>query len=440
MSQSAPSRKRSASAMSLSDNQDTRFGSQLPSDSINPLSHTPSVLRQLRLAGLAETDQPPSRTQPRFPHRAWQDSKARSRGGPITAAKFVDSNDVDEEEEDEEMRLGNGDNDNEKPRRRKRDGETKAKYASEKSPFRPLVRAIYGFLDQGRVTDAKRAFGMLVRSHVHGKPVDIRRNNYWALGAEILMRQGGSSISARDGAPGAGEMYPASNVPRVREYFQDLIQRYPYNFKYRAAVSAVDFWPALLSYEVFQVHKQQSAHLQRLHRDAEEWEDDSWQEPSSLGGGGGDIDIHDMIVDDSDYKATGWQPDPRDRRLRQARDQIRLRTLDALREIAGRMDDLLEDRPFSHSHELLRLRGMVSLYIGDLLIPALAEAEGQMAEARIRRDAERNNARSSFQKMAEHGGRPDAFVQEMMVPADHDEGPILPVFSSLPIREYRTAI
>ncbi|KAK1980948.1 hypothetical protein LZ30DRAFT_750393 [Colletotrichum cereale] len=437
MSQPASNRKRSASAMSMSDSQDTRYGSQLPSDSINPLSHTPSVLRQLRLAGLAETDQPPSRTQVRFPHRAWQDPDAPSRRGPIAAAKTLASSDVEEGDDQEE---GEGsDDDGGRRRRRKRDGQIRAKYASEKSPFRPLVRAIYGFLDKGDTPNAKRAFGVLVRSHVHGKPVDIRRNNYWALGAEILMREGGGPLtSAANDGPGEGETYPASNVPRVREYFQDLIQRYPYNFKYRGAVSAVDFWPALLSYEVFQVHTQHASYLRRLEREAEDWEDDSWQEPSSLGGGGGDGG--GMMMDDADFRTPVWQPDARDRRLRQARDQIRLRTLDALREIAGRMDDLLEDRPFSHNHELLRLRGMVSLYIGDLLIPAYTDAEGQRTEARIRRDAERNNARSRFQNMMEHGGRPDVFIQDMLAFIEHDEGPILPVFSSLPIREYRTAI
>ncbi|KAK1999001.1 hypothetical protein LX36DRAFT_12599 [Colletotrichum falcatum] len=427
MSQPASSRKRSASAMSMSDSQDARHGSQPPSDSINPLSHTPSVLRQLRLAGLTETDQPPSRTQPRFPHRAWQDQNAPSRRGSVAAANSQASSDV-EESNNQEAEEGSDDYD--ERRRRKRDGETKARYTSEKSAFRPLVRAIYGFLDKGDDSNAKRAFGILMRSHVHGKPVDIRRNNYWALGAEILMREGGGSLaSAANDAPEREETYPASNAPRVREYFQELIQRYPYNFKYRTAVSAVDFWPALLNYEVFQIHVQHGSHLRRLEREAEDWEDDSWQEPSLLGGGG-------MMMDDADFRA----PDARDRRLRQARDQIRLRTLDALREIAGRMDDLLEDRPFSHNHEVLRLRGMVSLYIGDLLIPAYEDAESQVTEARIRRDAERNNARSSFQKMVEHGGRPDVFIQDMLVSAEHDEGPILPVFSSLPIREYRTAI
>ncbi|KAK1962159.1 hypothetical protein LY78DRAFT_643576 [Colletotrichum sublineola] len=437
MSQPASSRKRSASAMSMSDSQDTRYGSQLPSSSINPLSHTPSVLRQLRFAGLTETDQPPSLTQPTFPHRAWQDPDAPSRRGFNAAAKALASSD---EEEFNGQEGGENSDDYDGRRRRKRDGEIKAKYASEKSPLRPLVRAIYGFLDKGDATNAKRAFGILVRSHVHGKPVDIRRNNYWALGAEILMREGGGPFTsaANDGPGGGEETYPASNVPRVREYFQDLIQRYPYNFKYGAAVSAVDFWPALLSYEVFQVHTQHRSYLLRLEHEAEDWEDDSWQEPSLLSGRGGGG--NSMTMDDAEFRTPVWQSDARDQRLRQARDQIRLRTLDALREIAGRMDDLLEDRPFSHSHELLRLRGMVSLYIGDLLIPAYKDAEGQIAEARIRRDVERNNARSSFQKMMEHGGHSDVFIQDILAFPEHDEGPILPVFSSLPIREYRMAI
>ncbi|OHE90995.1 hypothetical protein CORC01_13707 [Colletotrichum orchidophilum] len=436
MSQPVTNRKRSASAMSMADSQEYQYHSQLPSSSINPLSHTPSVLRQLHLAGLAETDQLPSRTQHRFPHRAWQDPDAPARLGTSGAAasltKALEPSEVEDEDNDENL---DDDDDAGKQRRKKKDGSLKAKYASEKSPFRPLVRAIYGFLDKGDVVNAKRAFGVLARSHVHGKPVDIRRNNYWALGAEILMRENGSAhATATD-----DEAYPVANVPRVREYFQDLIQRYPYNFKHRHAVSAVDFWPALLSYEIFQVHTQHAALLRRMHREAEDWEDESWQEPSSLGGGGGGGG--DSTMDGSDFRSEApvWQVNGRDTRLRQARDQIRLKTLDMLREVASRMNDLLEDRPFSHSHELWRVRGMVSLYIGDLLIPAYSHDEGQMVEARLRREAERNNARSSFQKMAEHGGQLDVLIQRLMAPVEEDDGPVLPVFSSLPIREYRTA-
>ncbi|OLN95608.1 hypothetical protein CCHL11_04849 [Colletotrichum chlorophyti] len=429
MSHPASSRKRSASVLSLSDSQGSSRP-QLSSDSINPLSHTPSVLRQLQLAGLAETDHLPSTSQPNFPHRAWRDTGApRRRGGSGAATPFkpLESDGLEEinDDDDEDHQPGDENADGRR-RRRKRDGEVRARYASEKSPFRPLVSAVYDFLDRGDVTNAKRAFGVLARSHVHGRPVDIRRNDYWALGAEILMREGAESNSTEGGVE--KEAYPAANIPRVREYFQDLIQRYPYNFKYRNAVSAIDFWPALLSYEVYQVHARHAASLRRLERESEDWEDDSWQEPSSLVGG------DSMITD-----ASGWQPDGRDRKLRQARDQLRLRTLDALREVAGRMDDLLEDRPYSHSREMLRLRGMVSLYIGDLLIPAHTHREGQMAEAQARREAERNNARFRFQKMVENGGRPDTFVQELLAPVDQEDGPLLPVFSSLPIREYRTA-
>ncbi|KAH0434309.1 hypothetical protein CcaCcLH18_05422 [Colletotrichum camelliae] len=416
MSQPQSNRKRSASAMSISD-------SQLPSDTINPLSHTPSILSQLRLAGLAETEQLPSRDQRKFPHRAWQDPDAPSKRGAAAAAVAEQLESDSDNDEEVEHDGGN------RRRPRKKD-DKRVKYSSEKSHFRPLVRAIYAFLDKGDTVNAKRAFGILVRSSVHGRPVDIRRNNYWALGAEILMREGGAA--ATDEGKEA-EAYPAGNIPRVREYFQDLIQQYPYNFKWRKAISAIDFWPALLSYEVYQVHTQHGASLRRLEKEAEDWEDDLWQE-NYLG------DSQDeMMMDEPEYKGgiSRWQTDSRGRRLRQARDQIRLHTLDGLREIAGRMEDLLEDRPYSTNPEILRLRGMVSLHIGDLLIPARAEDEGLMAEAKARREAERNNARSTFHRMVEHGGQADAFVQQMLAHGEEDDGTIMPIFSSLPIREHR---
>ncbi|KAF6821608.1 hypothetical protein CSOJ01_00111 [Colletotrichum sojae] len=422
MDQTRTSRKRSASAMSMSDSHGPNV-MHLPGVSINPLSHTPSVLHQLRIAGLDETDQPPSKTQHKFPHQSWQDPAATIRRRGVAALTKPLDSDSDEELEE------NLDGDSRR-RSRKKDGEKKPKYASERAPFRPLVRSIYEFLDNGDTSKAKRAFAILLRSHVHGKQVDIRRNNYWALGAEILMREGGGGSGADGRERGA---YPAENIPRVREYFQDLIQRYPYNFKFRRAVSAIDFWPAQLSYEVFQIHNQQASSLRRLEHEAEDWEDEPWQE-SSLGGGN-----DSLLMDDNQLMADApvWQTDSRDRRLRQGRDLVRQRTLGTLRELATRMDELLEDRPFSTNRELLRLRGMVSLYIGDLLIPAHAETNGQMVEARVRREKERNNARSSFRKMMEHGGRPDTFVQELLASSEDDNEPVLPVFSSLPIREYQ---
>lgn len=419
--------------MSMSDSQDS-YNFHLPRDSINPLSHRPSVLTQLRLAGLAETDQPPAREQSKFPHRAWQDPDAPTRrGGGGAALRPLDS---DSDDEQEEGQGDDGGGSSSRRRSRRKDGEKKVRYASEKSHFRPLVRAIYGFLDKGEIANAKRAFGILTRSHVHGKTVDIRRNDYWALGAEILMREG-SEAPGEEGRE--AQAYPAENIPRVRQYFQDLIQRYPYNFKWRKAVSAVDFWPALLSYEVYQVHARQTASLRQLEREAVECEEDSFQE---IPIGGGIDGMMMMMLDDPEFgtEVPAWQqPSPRDRRLRQARDQVRLRALDGLREVAGRMEDLLEDRPYSTNPELLRLRGMVSLYIGDLLIPAYMEHESQVEEAKSRRKAERNNARSSFQRMVEHGGRADTLVHQMLAAVEDDDLPVLPVFSSLPIRESREA-
>ncbi|TDZ27612.1 hypothetical protein CTRI78_v012228 [Colletotrichum trifolii] len=410
----------------LSSDGQVTYPRHMPRDSINPLSHTPSTLRQLSLAGLSEQDQPPSESQPRFPHSPWVVPSALSisRGAAVASdlAKALESESDDEHDLDDQSQH---------QRRKKDTSERRERYASERAPLRSLVRAIYVFLDKGDVQSANRAFGILVRSHVHGKPVDIRRNNYWALGAEILMSEGGTSIGG-DHHNQVSEPYPARNAAKVREYFQDLIQRFPYNFKYRNAVSAFDFWPTLLSYEIYQIHQSHAACLRRLELDAEDWEDEIWQDDS--------LHSVDETMADAIHPRAGvplWQTGSRGRRLCHERDQIRLQTLDSLRHIANRMDDLLEDRPYSTNPELLRLRGMVSLYMGDLLIPAESCNEGHVVDTNSRRAIERHNARSRFQRMLEHGGRPDAFIHEILASSEDDDGPSLPIFSSLAIRGYR---
>ena len=54
-----------------------------------------------------------------------------------------------------------------------------------------------------------------------------------------------------------------------------------------------------------------------------------------------------------------------------ARDEIRQTALTASDKIAARLDELMTTPPYSDSHSLLRLRGMIALYIGDLSVPAL---------------------------------------------------------------------
>ncbi|KMU75165.1 hypothetical protein CISG_04113 [Coccidioides immitis RMSCC 3703] len=55
--------------------------------------------------------------------------------------------------------------------------------------------------------------------------------------------------------------------------------------------------------------------------------------------------------------------------------RARSKELEEAQQIASQLDDLLVSPPFSDSYELLRLRGMVSLWIGDLCVSSVSPDE-----------------------------------------------------------------
>jgi hypothetical protein len=95
-----------------------------------------------------------------------------------------------------------------------------------------------------------------------------------------------------------------------------------------------------------------------------------------------DHDYYDadrMDLDNNDSESGGGERGRRRRRDEEdEQNRDRYNTIDALRaetqrgalEIATRMDDVLENAPYSTHAELLRLRGHVSLFIADLYLPS----------------------------------------------------------------------
>ncbi|KAM0281783.1 hypothetical protein ACHAQH_003365 [Verticillium albo-atrum] len=417
---------------------------------INPLSHTPSNLKQLLAAGLTENDRLPSFLQPGFPHRPYRDPtkrrKSRRWKAPSTApVAATDTEDDSRAETDFETEV-ESEHESALPKSQS--------YAAERAALQPLARSIAVFLARGDVLAAKRAFGLLMRSRVSGKPVDIRRNHYWELGAEILMREPMPEEKAawapadddedqRERRKKQQHRYPIANVPQVKEYFQGLIRNYPHHLGARKAASALQFWPAQVSYEISQMHAQHSAALDDLNTKAAILEMDT------------DLDMYNAEAEDEfdseDRDPFSLEENPsgkhrgldalanaREDRLRQARDEIRVKTLDGMRDLASRMDKILDSPPFSRSPELQRLRGMVSLYIADLLVPAYAPRPEDREEAEAKKLAEGEIAMKFFRTMGQLGGKLDHAMQGALdLDREGSEAPAVPTFASLPIRDHR---
>lgn len=421
----------------------------LPDDTINPLSHSEGTIKQLRTAGLTADDLLPSNYIPDFPHRA------------IRPSHHQDASD-------------DGDGDGSGSDETKAEG---AKKARQRRQFRAAQDEHLGFLtdvillalEEGDIPRAKWAFSLVRRSEVRGRPVDLRKNSLWSLGAEIVMREGevrsrrvlpgeeGAGQEGRtvedDGAAAARRRQrrwgSTANMPRLRAYLESLIRQYPYNRLHPDSISDLDFHPVLFGCEFYDAWAEHRLGLERLAEESESWSDGDLPE----------MDMPDYMGDDDDDHARGGgggsyreenHLSGRERRLRQAKADLGLRALSTMRDVAARMDGLMENAPYSRSAELLRLRGMVALYIGDLSVPPAPRTADEDEEGGRVRRLEQDRARAFFVRMVKSGGRVDACTERWLrdgnaseddYGAEDDEEDFqgsqwggLPMFSSMPMR------
>ncbi|KAI1779710.1 hypothetical protein F4818DRAFT_400286 [Hypoxylon cercidicola] len=380
------------------------FSSQLPSGSINPRSYSPDTLHQLAVAGLEPEDDVPSATYPLFPHRPLpstrtsdlrrlRETRARIpyRGDPIAAERRADA--------------------------------AAAKlYAGCLRHLSTLTAVVHRCLAEGDIPRAKRAFGLLVST----KDVDIRQAGLWAVGSEILMRDGEADQRQRQTGYQERRWGTAANVDKVRDYFETLIQQHPHDVHRPHQTSALDFWPALFGIEIWSLDAGFRAAFLQLR--AEE---------------GDENDEDEMAYEDD-------EDDEQQQRKREvaraARDELRRGTRDAAEHIARRMDQTMENAAFGASRVLLRARGNLSLYIADMCLPSRLVDEDEDSRAReglslnqiedllrqraesadeygalSRRRDELEKARGFFRKILDGGGEVDESVRKFLF-AEEDEG------------------
>lgn len=499
---SSQKRKRSSSVFS-STSRASSAHHHLPRDAINPLSHSDGTIKQLRVAGLTENDLLPSTYTADFPHRALlPTTKQRQQRGRSGHTSIEDSDGSPSSSDDDGDDTDDG---GVSTSRRSSSSSSKSGAGGEKARRARRMRdaqdahlgmltgVVLRALAEGDVPRARRAFGLLRRSEVRGKPVDLRRNGLWALGAEVLMREGEERRSRprptrsgddhRDddenddnhhhlGDQGSGVQHQqqedddeagerrrrekegaqrrwgsAANMPRLRAYLEELIRTYPYNRLHPGSTSDLDFYPVLFGSELYNSwseHRRALDALEERSDNDEDDDDDSYAlEMTDEHHRGGSQD------DDGDDYTAVVRPTRRERRLREDKAALGLQTMGAVRDVVARMDALLENAPYSRSAEMLRLRGMAALYLGDLSMPPPPRTKDEEEEGRGVRRGERERARTFFAKMRENGGRADALVERWLdgdgagddddYGADEDEDMQstwsgLPVFSSLPMR------
>lgn len=434
---SSRKRRRSSSIFSSASSRSQPVQPRFVAGSINPLSHTPSTLKQFGIAGLPDYEDVPSRLIPGFPHRpvprlAGQAGQTPALTQPVDRDDSVEEADQDDEDDSEDAQT-TATSDINSGRRKSRNAQRKREAQEKHLGF--LTAVILRSLEEGNIARAKRAFGLVRRAEIHGRPVDLRKNGLWSLGAEILMRDGEQPLDSADASPGEAHLEQkgtnhqirrrwgsAANMPQVRLFFEGLIRQHPYSRLWPKSISALDFWPALLGCEFYNVYIEHSLGQERLEIESENWSDVGEPEMPVDYSSGGDDSYHEP------------QRSGRDIRLREEKARRSQEAHADMREITRQMDELMQNQPYSSSHELLRLRGMMALYMGDLAMPPPPRSAAEEDEGRIRKEEERERARGVFLKVVEHGGKLDRWIEQLVGLDDYVDEPDTPMFSSLPIR------
>ncbi|KFY36542.1 hypothetical protein V495_07806 [Pseudogymnoascus sp. VKM F-4514 (FW-929)] len=358
----------------------------------NPLSLNADETRQYRAAGLEFDKELPSKTYTGFPHRnlPWEAGLA--------------TEDEDRQASKEDFGTSSAIERGTKP------SHLKIRHLG------VLTTILQRCLAEGDIARASKAWALLLRAQVGGKGVDLRSTGYWSLGAELLIRRG-EQLAASSGTGDEGtnrdddgeETQPmdsqssetapwgtADGLERAKDYYARLILQHPYKRQYSTATSALDFWPAMLSCEIYGIQSKQQQSLHRLamrqsdsnNAAASDHEDSLSEEDSNISGDDDPGATQEEIFFARRARRESRAAQQQQLRMWERKEEVRKHARTAAEKVAARMDELMSMPPFVDSHVLQRLRGYLALYIGDLSIPTPwdhgieGEWEGAAAGAR----------------------------------------------------------
>ncbi|KAK4130780.1 hypothetical protein BT67DRAFT_452232 [Trichocladium antarcticum] len=433
-----------------------------PSAVINPLSHRPATLKQFTLAGYPPELPLPAETHPGFPHRAPRDKSP----SPTPTTSDDDDDDDDDGDDDDgnntsardattdaETTDADADADADtdattgSTRRRNKaasrnrtnkeqdDRDRDRKAAAYRARVGWLTAIIRRCLGEGDVATATRAFGLLARARVYGRKVDLRGDGD---GDGDEGEGGGEGDGNGDGEEEVDEEREAARLERLKTYYGYLIQQYPYSKQHpRSTNVELDFHVALYSAEMEAAYAAHGRGLERLQR-GDSWGGDDEDamdvdEDMGFGADGGDG------VDHEEASGRGEHLQGLSRhelKLREKENGLRLVALRSMTDIAERMDTAMETVPFSRGPELLRLRAMVALYLGDLNVPPAPRSKAEDKASKRARAGQRCKARDLLRKIKEGGGELKDHDEQLLESlesddededGDEDEGPALPM-------------
>jgi hypothetical protein len=224
--------------------------------------------------------------------------------------------------------------------------------------FAVMSTIFHRCLLEGDYVRASRAWGMILRDEFGGEAVDIRTDGRWGLGAEILlhrraqiarernstMRDGEQVLDSAADSSSANKSQPLwftkQGFQDAKDYYDRLILQYPFDITRAKSTGALDFYPAMFGLWIYIVQAEAKA------------------------------------ARDEETLTAAEQ------------DSVRKQELKDAQEIASRLDQLMTSPPYSDYGELLRLRGMIALWIGDLQAPVTMVSTAQDESDRMEVDGD----------------------------------------------------
>lgn len=216
-----------------------------------------------------------------------------------------------------------------------------------------LTTILHRCMLKGDWKRAFRAWGLLIRTEIAGRGIDVRRNGRWSIGAELLMRRNStqhgerrresldndevSESSSDDGVEDS--TFSIEGFKLAREYYERLILQYPHTVRTMHTFNATAVYPALFNVWIYEV--QERSKRARKNTGSKELSHDN---------------------DDSDLASNASLESAQVARLQ----QIRSEELEQALPIAERLDELFMSPPYDTNSDLLHLRGMVAGWVADL--------------------------------------------------------------------------
>ena len=236
-----------------------------------------------------------------------------------------------------------------------------------------IIAIMHRCILEGDYSHARRAWAMLLRAEKGGHSVDLRTNDRWGVGAELLLHPkhkyrpniatattlpipNHSLFEQHNDFRASTLQLDLSAFEQIKNYYERLALQYPYQKPTPETTGPSDFYIAMLGIWISSI---QERHTKRL----VESEDGLPNKP----------DASRASHNNARHIAAS---EPRLRQYRRQK-EAKGKVLQQAREVLARLKEYLLSPPYSDCSTYWELQGMVELWINDLVqvnIPARSEA------------------------------------------------------------------